>query len=133
MSVTTGRGPLGLEDSIPTGPTRPFGRIASIFDPVYLGIDEFGHPVYLSIIHRNILIGGEPGAGKSSLVNNFVAHFALATDTRLCLIDGKRVELGLWKHLADVFVGPNIYHAIRALLRLQKVMDNRYDYLLWRE
>ena len=128
MSVATlGRGPLGLEDSIPIGP------ILSVFDPVFLGIDEFGQAVYLNIIYRNILIGGEPGAGKSSLVNNFVAHFALATDCRLCLIDGKRVELGQWRHIADVFVGPNIYHAIRALLRLQRVMDNRYDYLDWCE
>ena len=70
MSVTSmGRGPLGLEDSIPIGP------ILSVFDPVFLGIDEFGQAVYLNIIYRNILIGGEPGAGKSSLVNNFVAHF----------------------------------------------------------
>ncbi len=126
MSATiVRRGPLGLEDSIPIGP------IASAFDPIFLGIDEFGHPVYISMIYRNILIGGEPGAGKSSLVNNFVAHFGLSLDTRLCLLDGKRVELGLWKRIADVFVGPDIYHAIRVLLRLQKVMDNRYDYLDW--
>lgn len=128
MSVSTpARGPLGLEDSIPIGP------LLSVFDPVFLGIDEFGTPVYIDIIYRNILIGGEPGAGKSSLVNNFVAHFGLSTDCRLCLLDGKRVELGLWKHIADVFVGPDIHHAIRALLRLQKVMDNRYDYLDWCE
>lgn len=126
MSVTTvRRGPLGLEDSIPTGP------VLSIFDPVFLGIDEFGTPVHVPIIYRNILIGGEPGAGKSSLVNNFVAHAALSVDCRLCLLDGKRVELGLWKHLADVFVGPDIVLAIRTLLRLQKVMDNRYEYLDW--
>jgi DNA segregation ATPase FtsK/SpoIIIE, S-DNA-T family len=128
MSVTDlGRGPLGLEDSIPIGP------LLSIFDPVYLGIDEYGNPVYVSIIYRNILIGGEPGAGKSSLVNNFVAHAGLSTDCRLCLLDGKRVELGLWKRIADVFVGPDIRHAIRTLVRVQTVMDNRYAYLDWRQ
>jgi S-DNA-T family DNA segregation ATPase FtsK/SpoIIIE len=110
-------------------PSIPVGPLLSIFDPTFLGIDEFGHPVYVPIIYRNILIGGEPGAGKSSLVNNFVAHGALSTDVRLCLLDGKRVELGLWKHIADVFVGPDPHKANRTLRRLQKVMDNRYEYL----
>jgi S-DNA-T family DNA segregation ATPase FtsK/SpoIIIE len=50
---------------------------------------------------------------------------------RLCLLDGKQVELGLWEDVADVFVGPNIYQAIRTLRRVQQVMDNRYAYLRW--
>jgi S-DNA-T family DNA segregation ATPase FtsK/SpoIIIE len=112
-----------------TTETVPVGPLLSIFDPVFLGIDEFGHPVYLPMIYRNILIGGEPGSGKSSLVNTIVGHAAMSTDVRLCLLDGKQVELGLWEDIADVFVGPNIHHAIRTLKRLQKVMDNRYAYL----
>ena len=32
------------------------------------------------MIYRNILIGGEPGAGKSSLLNTIVAHAALSPD-----------------------------------------------------
>ncbi|MFC0528200.1 FtsK/SpoIIIE domain-containing protein [Phytohabitans kaempferiae] len=100
-----------------------------MFDPIYFGIDEFGHPVHVPMMYRNILIGGEPGSGKSSLLNTIVGHAALCPDTRLCLLDGKQVELGLWEHCADVFVGPDIHLAIRTLLRVQKVMDNRYAYL----
>ena len=126
MSTTTTatirRDPSGTE-------TVPVGPPLSIFDPVYVGIDEFGHPVYVPIIYRNLLTGGDPGAGKSSLLSNFIAHGALSVDCRLCLIDGKQVELGLWEDNADVFVGPDQAHAIRTLLRLQKVMDNRYTYL----
>ena len=48
----------------------------------------------------------------------------------MVLIDGKQVELGLWKDCADVFVGPDIDHAIATLQRVQTVMDNRYAYLL---
>jgi S-DNA-T family DNA segregation ATPase FtsK/SpoIIIE len=110
-------------------PTVPVGAILSIFDPVFLGIDEYGQPVYLPMIYRNILIGGEPGAGKSSLLNTIVGHAALSADVRLCLLDGKQVELGLWEDAADVFVGPDIDHAIRTLQRLQTVMDNRYAFL----
>src|SRR5690348_776258 len=102
----------------------------SIFDPVYVGIDEFGHRVQVPIIYRNILIGGEPGAGKSSLLHNFLAHAALSGDCRLCLLDGKQVELGVWRAVADVFVGPNMTRALATLVRLQTVMDNRYAFLV---
>jgi S-DNA-T family DNA segregation ATPase FtsK/SpoIIIE len=107
----------------------PAGPALSIFDPVFIGIDEFGHKVTVPLIYRNMLIGGEPGAGKSALLNLIVAHAALSPDCRLCLLDGKRVELGQWRRSADVFVGPDLDHAIRTLRRLQTVMDNRYLYL----
>jgi DNA segregation ATPase FtsK/SpoIIIE, S-DNA-T family len=107
----------------------PVGPILSIFDPVFIGIDEFGKPVYVPIMFRNKLLGGDPGAGKSSLLSNFLAHAALSADCRLCLIDGKQVELGLWEDNADVFVGPDQAHATRTLRRLQIVMDRRYTYL----
>lgn len=119
-----------MADFHPATPaTVPVGPNLSIFDPIYLGIDEHGDPVYVPVIYRNMLIGGEPGAGKSSLLNTIVGHAALAKDVRLCLLDGKQVELGLWRDIADVFVGPNLDLAIITLLRLQRVMDNRYDYL----
>jgi len=112
-----------------TRPTVPVGPNLSVFDPVFIGVDEFGKPLYVPIIFRNLLIGGEPGAGKSSLLSNFIAHAALSRDCRLCLIDGKQVELGLWEQDADVFVGPDQKHAISTLRRLQTVMDRRYAYL----
>ena len=54
---------------------------------------------------------------------------AVAADCRLCLIDGKQVELGQWEQVADVFVGPDVARAITTLRRLQAVMDNRYTFL----
>ena len=47
---------------LPPVPTFPF----SMFDPVHLGRDEYGQPVYVNLAERNMLLGGEPGAGKSS-------------------------------------------------------------------
>lgn len=111
----------------------PLGPALSMFDPVYVGIDEFGQPKYVPMMYRNMLIGGEPGAGKSSLLNLVVAHAALSPDCRLVLLDGKRVELGQWRACADVFVGPDVEHALRTLRRLQTVMDNRYEFLLAHE
>ncbi|MFG1609284.1 FtsK/SpoIIIE domain-containing protein [Actinoplanes sp. NPDC049265] len=111
-------------------PSVPVGPALSIFDPVFLGMDEYGSAVNVPMIYRNMLIGGEPGAGKSCLLNTIVGHAALCPDVTLCLIDGKQVELGLWRERAEVFVGPDLEHAIATLLRLQTVMDNRYAYLL---
>jgi S-DNA-T family DNA segregation ATPase FtsK/SpoIIIE len=105
----------------------------SIFDPVYIGVDEFGMPVTVSLIYRNMLIGGEPGAGKSSLLNTIVGHAGLSTDCRLCLLDGGEVELGLWEHIADVFVGPDPHKANRTLRRLQRVLNNRRAFLKYHQ
>src|SRR5205085_1040743 len=89
---------------LPPVPTFPF----SMFDPVHLGRDEYGQPVYVNLAERNMLLGGEPGAGKSSGLNLIVAHGALSFDCKLILVDGKQVELGMWRESADGFIGPSI-------------------------
>lgn len=102
----------------------------SLFDPVFLGLDEAGQPVNVTLAERNLLIGGEPGAGKSVALNLIVAHAALSLDCTLVLVDGKRVELGVWRRCADVFVGPSIAEAIEVLRGLQTEMDARYERLM---
>ncbi len=109
--------------------TIPVGPMLSMFDPIYVGIDEFGVPVYIRIIYKNLLAAGEPGGGKSGLLNVLTAHAALSLLSRLVFFDGKQVELGMWADIADEFVGPDIDHAILTLRRLQRVMDNRYTWL----
>jgi DNA segregation ATPase FtsK/SpoIIIE, S-DNA-T family len=65
-------------------------------DPVHLGIDENGEHVHVDLAERNMLLGGEPGGGKSNALNLIVAHGALSADGRLVLVDGKQVEPGQW-------------------------------------
>ena len=70
-----------------TGPapatgTIPVGPMLSMFDPIYVGIDEFGQPVYIRVIYKNLLAAGEPGGGKSGLLNTLAAHAALSADSR---------------------------------------------------
>ncbi|WP_308215883.1 FtsK/SpoIIIE domain-containing protein [Pseudonocardia sp. DR1-2] len=101
----------------------------SIWEPIHLGVAEDGRPVRVPLIYRNMLLAGEPGAGKSVGLNNIVAHAALATDCRLWLFDGKIVELGLWRSCADRFVANSLDDAIAALLDLQSEMDQRYAVL----
>ncbi|MGC5318531.1 FtsK/SpoIIIE domain-containing protein [Micromonospora arida] len=120
-----------MTTTIPTtAEAVPVGPGLSMFDPIFIGIDEFGQPVYLDVIYRNLLTAGEPGGGKSGLINNICGHAALCDNTRLVLFDAKLVELGPWRDLADAFIGPDIDQAIEVLRRLLVVATNRYAWLL---
>jgi S-DNA-T family DNA segregation ATPase FtsK/SpoIIIE len=121
--TATARDPLGT-DRVPVGPRL------SMFDPMFIGIDEFGHHVTLDIVFHNLLMAGEPGAGKSGLINLVAATAALAENTRLVLLDAKYVELGPYRHIADAFIGDDIDAAISVLRRLLTVARNRYLWIL---
>ena len=108
---------------------RPTRCEFSIYDPIPFGIDENGDPVEVTLMYRNLLGGGEPGSGKSSLLNTIIAHAALCSDVKLWLFDGKIVELGLWRPVADTFVGNDIREALDKLRALQAEMDLRYRQL----
>ncbi|GIF04690.1 FtsK/SpoIIIE domain-containing protein [Actinoplanes siamensis] len=120
---TPARHPLGT-DRVPVGPGM------SMFEPMFIGIDEFGQHVSLDIVFHNLLTAGEPGAGKSGLINNIAATAALCENTRLVLFDAKWVELGPYIDIADEFVGDDIEKALSILRRLLTVARNRYLWLL---
>jgi S-DNA-T family DNA segregation ATPase FtsK/SpoIIIE len=102
----------------------------SIFDPIHVGVDEYGEQVHIDLAERNILVGGEPGGGKSAALNLLVAHAALSADCKLVLVDGKRVELGMWRDCADILIGPSIDDAISVFRHNQQTMNDRYEMLL---
>jgi S-DNA-T family DNA segregation ATPase FtsK/SpoIIIE len=105
---------------------EPFPPVVSIYDSIPVGIDENAAPVLLRLIYKNLLAAGEPGSGKSGALNNVVAHAALSADCRLWLMDGKEVELGLWRDCADRFIGPDLAEGLDALAELQAEMQRRY-------
>ncbi len=102
----------------------------SLWVPVPVGINEDGLWVTVSLPERNVLIGGEPGAGKSVAASMLVATAALDPQARLILFDGKRVELATWAGCADRIVGPDIDDAINALLDVRVELDRRLDRLV---
>ena len=106
------------------------GPGTSLWEPVPLGIDEDGNPVSISLPERNLLLGGEPGAGKSAALSLFIASAALDRAVHLTLLDGKQVELAPWSGSADHFVGPDMEGAIDVLKDLCAEMDRRYSVLL---
>ncbi|TDO27364.1 S-DNA-T family DNA segregation ATPase FtsK/SpoIIIE [Kribbella sp. VKM Ac-2527] len=112
----------------PGATPAPKGAL-SIYDPAYLGLDTRGHAVTVPLMYRNILLGGEPGSGKSVALGNIVSHAALSIDVDLVLIDGKLVELLPYAPIAKQFVGNHITIALRVLRELQAEMDRRYLHL----
>lgn len=103
---------------------------ASIWNPVPLGVDEFGRPVMVGLPEHNLLLGGEPGAGKSAVLSLLVASAALDPLVTLTLFDAKQVELAPWAGCADEFVGPHGARAVEVLTHLRTEMDARYERLL---
>jgi DNA segregation ATPase FtsK/SpoIIIE-like protein len=59
-----------------------------------------------------------------------IATAALDPQTDLWLLDGKRVELAVWRDCARAFVGPKVDDAIDVLRQLQQEMEARYELLL---
>jgi DNA segregation ATPase FtsK/SpoIIIE-like protein len=114
--------------SVPLPPWPGPGR--SLWDPFALGVDEDGNPVSIGLPERNVLLGGEPGAGKSAALSLFIAAAALDPTVRLTLMDGKQVELAPWSESAEHFVGPDMTGAIEVLKGLCAEMDRRYSTLL---
>jgi len=107
-----GYGPLDLWQSIP------------------FGYDEDGEAAWLSLAEHHVLIGGEPGAGKSNALSLLVAAAAADPSVELWLFDGKLVELARWSPVAKRFVGSDVTEAIVALEELRLCMAERYERLL---
>lgn len=101
----------------------------SLWDAIPVGLGEDGVAVELVMGERNIVVGGEPGGGKSVAVSMLVAAAALDPHAHLTLFDGKLVELAIWRGCADRFVGPRLEEATEALGELRADMDERYAYL----
>jgi S-DNA-T family DNA segregation ATPase FtsK/SpoIIIE len=120
---------INSRDPLGTGRV-PVAPGLSMFDPMFIGIDEFGEHVMLDLVYRNLLIAGEPGGGKSGLINLAASTAALADNTRMVLLDAKFVELGPYRDIADAFIGNDIEAAISVLKRLLTVATNRYQWIL---
>jgi hypothetical protein len=115
-----------LSTPVPPWPGPP----GALWEPICLGVDEDGDAVSIGLVERNVLLGGEPGAGKSVALSIFIAAAALDPEVRLTLMDGKQVELASWAGSAEHFVGPDMSDAICVLKDLCAEMNRRYSVLL---
>jgi len=102
----------------------------SLWEPLFVGVGQDGLPVTIGLPEHNLLIGGEPGSGKSVALSTIVAGAALDPSVHLTLLDGKHVELATWSLIADRFAGSDQEDAADALEKLRDLMDLRYASLV---
>jgi hypothetical protein len=125
---------IARRDPLAVGPPLPWphvnAAVASLWQPIPVGVGEDGQPVTVLLPERNILLGGEPGGGKSVALSLLVATAALDAASKLWLLDGKLVELAVWSRCAEGTAGVAVAEAIEVLRNLQEEMDNRYAHLL---
>jgi len=82
--------------------------IRSVTQLIELGLSEEGQPVGISILRRNVLIGGMTGAGKSVILNIIIAALVKCLDVEIWGVDLKGgMELQPWaRHLARFATTP---------------------------
>lgn len=101
----------------------------NLWDPVPVAVDDMGDLVSIKLLGKNLLLGGEPEAGKSAALSLLLAAAALDPGVKLWGLDAKRLELALWKPVMDQVVYNDIDDAISMLGELIKEMDQRYEFL----
>ena len=121
--------PLAQELDWPWAGLGPF----DLWETLPLGYGEDGEATWVGLAEHHVLIGGEPGAGKSNALSLVVAAAAGDPEVELWLFDGKLVELAQWKHVAQRFVGADVTQATAALGELRTEMEARYQLLLDRK
>ena len=106
------------------------GRLDLWAAGIPVGLDEHGELVCLNLAEKNVLLGGEPGSGKSVGASMLLAAAALDPRVRLILCDGALVELAPWRRVADHFVGPDPDAFLDVLSDLRDELARRLDELL---
>jgi hypothetical protein len=126
--VVLRRDPLADPQPIPWPLTKD--DRCSLWAPIPVGEDEDGNQVEILLPERNLLLGAEPGGGKSTVAQLLIAAAALDPSVVLTLFDPKLVELAVWQGCTNRLVGPNVEQAIEVLKALIAELDDRYLTLL---
>ena len=105
--------------------TTPFDVWA---DKIPVGLDVRGRPVAFGLPERSLLVGGEPGGGKSVASNNVLGAVALDPHARLRLVDGKGgADLSDYEEIAEQFIGEPDPESVLVMLNdTREEMGERY-------
>ncbi len=100
----------------------------TLWDPVHLGLSEFGQAVRARLVYRGVLVGGLMDSGKSSLLSLAVSH-AAKTPGQLHLIDPQGVQFGPWRDRATTYAQQDPAEALAVLEAVQAEIDARLAFL----
>jgi len=100
-----------------------------LFAALPIGVDELGREVEVTLAGENVLVGGEPGSGKSNLLQLFAAATAFDLNATLYCLDPKVVELSRWRRVARSSAGPDVAEAVAVLEEVSEEMGRRYKFL----
>jgi len=121
------RDPLAAVDRVPW--LDQAAPVLSVWEPVHLGVTEWGEQRRLSLVERGMVIGGVPGSGKSSLLNLIVSHAAKSPGTALYLVDPNGVQFGPWRDRATAYASDNPDDALAVLDEVRAEVDRRLKLL----
>jgi hypothetical protein len=108
----------------------------SIWDPIPLGPDQYGHQVDLQLVNpdqgaRSILIAGETGSGKTRALALIFTTALRARDVkRTWIADGGELDTAALRDHIHAWVGADRSHLHEMLTAVLEAMDERKDELL---
>ena len=101
----------------------------SMWDPVHLGTVDDGRTWRFSLVERSLLVAGQPGAGKSNLLQLVVAHASLSSDAQIVCIDPSEVQLSAHRGRCLAYAGADIGDATAAVELVHDEMARRLAWM----
>jgi S-DNA-T family DNA segregation ATPase FtsK/SpoIIIE len=117
--------------SIPYKPEHnPVGLPLDPRRNIPIGLDDNGDEVATSFFGQSILIGGNPGSGKSVAMRVFLAGLAASRNVCLVGIDPKHAELSMWRpRFNRLVLGNEVEPTVTLLNELLAEVQRRAEYL----
>jgi S-DNA-T family DNA segregation ATPase FtsK/SpoIIIE len=117
--------------SVPYEPEHnPVGLPLDPLRAIPIGLDDNGDEVATSFYGQSILIGGNPGSGKSVAMRVILAGLAASRNVCLVGIDPKHAELSMWRpRFSRLVLGNEVEPTVTLLNELLTEVQRRAEYL----